>query len=45
MMARTKDQLDWASLISRDYSLAEAAQALADVENLEVIKAIIDPWK
>jgi threonine dehydrogenase-like Zn-dependent dehydrogenase len=45
MMARTKDQLDWTSMISRDYGLAEAAQALADVENLQVIKAIIDPWK
>lgn len=45
MMARTKDQLDWGSMISRDYGLTEAAQALADVENLQVIKAIIDPWK
>ena len=45
MMARSKDGLEWTQMISRDYSLAEASQALADVENLRVIKAIIDPWK
>lgn len=45
MMARSQDRLDWSAMISRAYGLEEAAQALADVENLKVIKAVIDPWK
>ncbi|MGY8688782.1 MAG: zinc-binding dehydrogenase [Verrucomicrobiales bacterium] len=45
MMARTRNRLDWSAMISQDYGLHEAAQGLSDVENLRVIKAIIDPWK
>lgn len=45
MMARTADQLPWRSMMSRAYGLNEAAQALKDVEELKVIKAVIDPWK
>lgn len=33
----------WRSLISRDYALGDAAEALDDVANLKVVKAIIRP--
>jgi len=34
----------WEKIISREYSLEEASQALDDVENLRVMKALINPW-
>ncbi len=34
----------WEKIISREYSLEEASQALEDVEKLRVMKAIINPW-
>lgn len=43
IMARFGGQMDWSSLISRRYTLDEAAQALADVEALRVVKAVITP--
>ena len=43
MMARSAATVDWESMISRSYGLSEAGQALEDVENLRVIKAVIDP--
>lgn len=45
MMARSQDRVAWGAMVTRDYGLAEAAQALDDVENRRVIKAVIDPWK
>lgn len=45
MMARTSDRIPWSAMISRAYSLAEAESALRDVETLQVVKAVIDPWK
>ncbi len=45
MMARSGARFPWGAMISRDYGLHEAAQALDDVENLRVIKAVIDPWR
>jgi L-iditol 2-dehydrogenase len=35
--------VDWSSLITRRYRLDEAGQALADVEALRVVKAVIEP--
>jgi L-iditol 2-dehydrogenase len=43
VLARFGDRMDWASLISRRYSLDEAGQALADVEARRVVKAVIAP--
>ena len=37
------ERFDWSSLISRRYRLDEAGQALADVEALRVVKAVIVP--
>ena len=34
----------WEKIISREYSLEEASQALEDVDKLRVMKAIINPW-
>ncbi len=45
LMQRYDQMLDWSAMISRSYGLHEAQQALQDVENLRVIKAVIDPWK
>jgi len=43
VMARFGGRMDWSSLISRRYTLEEAGQALADVEGLKVVKAVILP--
>jgi L-iditol 2-dehydrogenase len=43
MMARHKDRFGWARLVSREYPLAEAERALADMEALSVVKALIRP--
>jgi L-iditol 2-dehydrogenase len=36
--------VDWSILITRCYSLDESAQALSDVEQQRVVKAVISPW-
>ena len=41
ILARFNGRMDWSSLISRRYTLDEVGQALADVEALRVVKAII----
>jgi len=41
---RYGDAYPWEKIISREYSLDEASQALTDVENLRVMKALINPW-
>lgn len=43
MMNRHADNFPWEKTISAGYSLDKAQQALNDVENLKVIKAVIDP--
>jgi D-arabinose 1-dehydrogenase-like Zn-dependent alcohol dehydrogenase len=43
VMSRFGGRMDWSSLISRRYKLEEAGQALEDVENLRVVKAVILP--
>jgi len=43
MMARHRERFAWARLVTREYPLAEAARALADMEALAVVKALIRP--
>jgi L-iditol 2-dehydrogenase len=43
MMARTKDRFPWRSLVTREYGLAEAGEALQDMERLAVVKALLRP--
>jgi L-iditol 2-dehydrogenase len=42
-MARHAERFDWASLVSADYPLERANEALADMEALRVVKAVIRP--
>jgi L-iditol 2-dehydrogenase len=43
MMRRHLERFRWRELVSREYALDEAGQALADMEKLLVIKALIRP--
>ena len=43
MMRRHLERFRWRELVSREYALDEAGQALADMEGLSVIKALIRP--
>jgi L-iditol 2-dehydrogenase len=43
VVARYGDRFGWERMISREYALAEAGQALEDVEQLKVVKALIKP--
>jgi hypothetical protein len=43
VMARYGSQFPWDKMISAEYSLDQAGQALADVEGLKVVKALIRP--
>ncbi len=43
MMARHKDRFGWARLVTREYGLADAGRALADMEALAVVKALVRP--
>jgi len=43
MMARHRERFRWASLVTREYPLADAARALADMETLSVVKALVRP--
>jgi L-iditol 2-dehydrogenase len=43
VLSRFGDRVDWSHLITRRYSLEDAGAALEDVENLRVVKALIDP--
>lgn len=43
LMSRFGHRIDWSALISRRYGLDEVAQALLDVEEWRVVKAIIVP--
>jgi L-iditol 2-dehydrogenase len=43
MMARHKGRFGWSRLVTREYSLAEAGRALAEMESLTVVKALERP--
>jgi L-iditol 2-dehydrogenase len=43
MLARHKSRFPFKSLISREYRLGQAAEALAEMERLAVVKALIRP--
>jgi L-iditol 2-dehydrogenase len=43
MMARHKGRFGWSRLVTREYSLAEAGRALAEMESLTVVKALVRP--
>jgi L-iditol 2-dehydrogenase len=43
LMAKHNARFRWRQLITRDYGLAEAAQALDDMAELRVVKALIRP--
>jgi threonine dehydrogenase-like Zn-dependent dehydrogenase len=43
LMARHNSRFRWRDLISREYALEEAGQALEDMERLAVVKAVIRP--
>jgi threonine dehydrogenase-like Zn-dependent dehydrogenase len=43
LMARHRDRFCWRKLITREYPLADAGRALADMESLSVVKALIRP--
>ena len=43
LMARHNARFRWRELITREYRLEEAGQALEDMENLAVVKAVIRP--
>jgi threonine dehydrogenase-like Zn-dependent dehydrogenase len=43
MMAKTRARFPWRSLVTREYRLGEAAEALRDMERLAVVKALIRP--
>ncbi len=44
-MAKYQDIYPWERIISREYGLEETAQALDDVRNYKIMKALIDPFK
>ena len=43
MQARHAARFRWRELVTREYKLAEASQALADMEGLKVVKALLRP--
>lgn len=43
MMAKHRARFLWRDLVTREYSLGEASQALADMEKFSVVKALIRP--
>jgi len=43
MMARHRERFSWSRLVTREYTLADAARALADMEALAVVKALVRP--
>jgi L-iditol 2-dehydrogenase len=43
LMARHRERFRWDRLVSREYRLEEAGEALADMEGLRVLKALIRP--
>jgi threonine dehydrogenase-like Zn-dependent dehydrogenase len=43
LMARHNDRFRWRDLVTREYRLEEASQALEDMEGLAVVKAVLRP--
>jgi L-iditol 2-dehydrogenase len=43
LMARHRERFRWRELVTREYTLAEAERALADMEALAVVKAVLRP--
>ena len=43
LMARHRERFQWSRLVTREYALEEAGRALADMEALAVVKALIRP--
>jgi L-iditol 2-dehydrogenase len=43
LMAKHKERFRWRDLVTREYGLEEAGRALADMEALRVVKALIRP--
>jgi L-iditol 2-dehydrogenase len=43
LMAKHRERFRWRDLVTREYPLAEAGRALADMEKLAVVKALIRP--
>lgn len=43
LMARHRERFRWRELVTREYTLAEAGRALADMERLAVVKAVLRP--
>jgi L-iditol 2-dehydrogenase len=43
MMAKHRDRFRWRELVTREYPLEKAGEALADMEALRVVKALIRP--
>ena len=43
LMARHRERFRWRDLVTREYPLAQAQQALEDMEGLRVLKALIRP--
>jgi threonine dehydrogenase-like Zn-dependent dehydrogenase len=45
LLARHKTRIPWASLVTREYRLDEAGEALQDMERMAVVKALIRPGR
>jgi L-iditol 2-dehydrogenase len=43
LMARHNERFQWRTLITREYTLAQASEALEDMERLAVVKAVLTP--
>jgi threonine dehydrogenase-like Zn-dependent dehydrogenase len=43
LMARHRERFRWRELVTREYALAEAGQALEDMARLAVVKALVRP--
>jgi L-iditol 2-dehydrogenase len=41
LLARHAARIDWASLVSREYPLEKAGEALAAMERMDVVKAVV----
>jgi hypothetical protein len=42
-LERTRERLDWAGFVTREYGLESASLALADMKRQAVLKALIRP--
>jgi Zn-dependent alcohol dehydrogenase len=42
-MGKHRERFCWRELVTREYPLAEAGQALEDMEKMRVVKAVVRP--